>query len=125
MADSTQAKSLVLVVGAGASKEAKLPIGSELKHLIANALDIRFERFQKIRGDHYIEQALRSLATTEGERTGDINPYLHSCWKIRDAMPQAASIDNFIDAHRDDVRIAQCGKLAIARCILKAEADSM
>jgi len=40
-------------------------------------------------------------------------------------MPQAQSIDNFIDSHRKDTRIAQCGKLAIARCILDAEVSSL
>jgi len=39
-------------------------------------------------------------------------------------MPQAISIDNFIDSHRADARIATCGKLAIARCILDAESES-
>jgi hypothetical protein len=40
-------------------------------------------------------------------------------------MPQASSIDNFIDSHRHDPRLADCGKLAIARCILEAEASSL
>jgi len=39
-------------------------------------------------------------------------------------MPQAISIDNFIDSHRDDERISQCGKLPVARCILEAESQS-
>ncbi len=39
-------------------------------------------------------------------------------------MPQAISIDNFIDSHRGDARLAVCGKLAIARCILDAESSS-
>jgi hypothetical protein len=39
-------------------------------------------------------------------------------------MPQAISIDNFIDSHRTNQRIAFCGKLAIARSILQAEASS-
>jgi hypothetical protein len=39
-------------------------------------------------------------------------------------MPQAISIDNFIDSHRGSERIALCGKLAIARCILAAEDNS-
>ena len=36
-------KFLVLVLGAGASKEVNLPIGTELKSEIARLLDIRFE----------------------------------------------------------------------------------
>ena len=34
-------------------------------------------------------------------------------------------IDNYIDAHRDNFLIAECGKLGIARCILEAEASSL
>ena len=46
------------------------------------------------------------------------------CWRIRDAMPQAISIDKFIDCHSDEPKIAICGKLAIAKAILAAEAKS-
>src|SRR5437016_3785299 len=117
-------KSIVLVVGAGASKEAGLPVGSELKAKVAQALDIRYERGSRIRGDGLIEEAFHRLALGPGGK-GNINPYLHISRRIRDAMPQATSIDNFIDSHRDDTDIALCGKLAIARCILQAEAASL
>lgn len=119
-------ESLVIVVGAGASKEANLPIGAELKHQIASVLDIRFEHgYEKISGDDCVTAAFRILAASQDGSQRDINPYLHASWMIRDAMPQAASIDNFIDAHRDNAKIAECGKLAIARCILEAEAHSL
>ena len=36
-------------------------------------------------------------------------------------MPQAISIDNFIDTHNGDKKIELCGKLAIVRAILAAE----
>lgn len=39
-------------------------------------------------------------------------------------MPQAISIDNFMDDHRKDKAIETCGKLAIVRTILQAEANS-
>jgi len=47
-----------------------------------------------------------------------------SRWRIRDAMPQALSIDNFVDAHNNDPTIELCGKLAIVRSILEAEQGS-
>jgi hypothetical protein len=115
-------KSLVLVVGAGASKEVNLPVGSELRTNIARALDIRYEGgYNRISGDGAIDEAFRELAR---ERSEDVNLYLQTSRRIRDAMPQAISIDNFIDSHRGDARLADCGKLAIARCILAAEANS-
>jgi hypothetical protein len=118
-------KSLVLVLGAGASNEVNLPVGADLKTRIAERLDIRFENgYHQNSGDEHITYVLKSIAAAADGGWGDINPLLNICWLIRDAMPQALSIDNFIDSHRGDPRIALCGKLAIARCILEAEAGS-
>jgi len=63
MPDLKSNKSLVLVVGAGASKEADLPTGAELKQRIADALDIRYGEFgsRKVSGDDLIDGALRIL----------------------------------------------------------------
>jgi hypothetical protein len=120
-----QGKSLVLVLGAGASKEVNLPIGAELKHRIAAHLDIRFpDGFRQRGGDYAIAQAFERVSAAADGSPGDIMPLINVSWRIRDAMPQAISIDNFIDSHRSDERIAFCGKLAIARCILEAEAGS-
>jgi hypothetical protein len=113
------------VVGAGASKEVGLPVGGELRGSIAEALDIRYEDgYHRSSGDRGIDEAFRDIARETDSARPNINPYLEAAWRIRDAMPQAISIDNFIDSHRSDERIAICGKLAIARCILAAEASS-
>ena len=124
MSDSKSIKSLVLVVGAGASKEANLPTGAELKHKIATALDVRFKGYEMERGDDIVAQALNILTRNQG-RPQDINAYIQTSRLIASAMPQAQSIDNFIDSHKKDPRIAQCGKLAITRCILSAETHSL
>ena len=125
MPDDLIAKSLVLLVGAGASKEVNLPIGAELKKSIASALDIKFpDSYRRVGGDDVIHDAFRRIAQSVNPNRVDINPYLHAAWRIRDAMPQAISIDNFIDSHRSDEKIVLCGKLAIARCILAAERQS-
>lgn len=115
----------VFVIGAGASTEAKLPTSYELKSEISRLLDIRFHFDEQKSGDHAITAALRIIVRGTDGRNGDINPYLHEAWNIRDAMPQAISIDNFIDAHRDNDKIALCGKLAIVRSILDAEKKSL
>ena len=105
---------IVFVVGAGASKEVGVPIGRDLTSNIAVALDIQFpDGYQQSSGSYLICQALRRLVEKQNSR--DINPFLHAGWAIRDAAPLALSIDNFIDAHRQDERIKLCGKLAIAR----------
>ena len=118
-------KSLVLILGAGASKEVNLPIGTELKSEIGRLLDIRFQHgIRQESGDYQLTEALRLIASKDKDLAGQINPLLHMCWRIRDAMPQAISIDNFIDSHAAEPKIAQCGKLAIARAILAAEGKS-
>lgn len=119
-------KSLVLVLGAGASKEVNLPIGNELKHQIAKRLNFKFEELTRNlkSGDRDLIQVFHLASRGANESQGDINPLIEASRLIRDAMPMAISIDNFIDAHRNDERIAFCGKLAIAQCILKAEAQS-
>jgi len=100
-------------------------VGADLKHEIARVLDIKFEhRFRHVSGDEVIEDAFRRIAIRDSSAKADVNRLLHAAWSIRDAMPQAPSIDNFIDSHRSDENVAICGKLAIARCILTAEAKS-
>ena len=117
----------VFVVGAGASKEARLQTGLELKRHIAQLLDIRYDDFGHTLeyGDHLIASALFEHVRQPDGRRGNINPYLHEAWHIRDALPQAISIDHFIDAHRDNDKIALCGKLAIVRSILEDERNSL
>lgn len=118
-------KSLVLILGAGSSEEVGLPVGRDLKSQIAELLDIRFHHGgQQQSGDHLIKQSLRLSAPPVQNGQVDINPYLQMCGRIRDAMPQAISIDHFIDSQAGEEKIALCGKLAIARAILSAESKS-
>ena len=114
----------VIVVGAGASKEFGLPTGAELAQMIATVADIRFDPFgtRLSSGDHEIVSTLRFLVEQRGSR--DINPHLHAAWRIRDNMPLAPSIDNFLDTHRDDACLVEFGKIAICHAIQKAEAGS-
>lgn len=112
----------LFVVGAGASKEAGLPTGSELTATIADKVDIKFRGYnEQFSGEYEIADALMSHVQDIG---GKIDHYTDACWHIRDAMPQASSIDNFIDQQGDD-KIELCGKLAIVRSILEAEKDSL
>ena len=108
----------VIVVGAGASNEVGLPTGAGLKDKIADLLDFRFEHgVRLIRGSHLIYDALRLKVR------GDVNPYLHAAHHIRGALPQAKSIDDFLEIHKDDEKIELCGKLAIVQSVLAAEAE--
>lgn len=119
-------KKLLALIGAGASKELGLPIGSELKENIARLLRIEFDDWgSKLqRGDYSICEALRNHATTiyDGQRL--INPFLADLHHISDAMPQAISIDHFINDQRGRDNIEICGKLGITRAILQSEKSS-
>lgn len=115
-------KKLAIVVGAGASKEYSFPIGSELKQHIADLLDIRFQHGTRQQsGDYMIMEVFRRLCRPDN---ADANEFLYASWRIRDCLPQAPSIDQFIHTQRGDKRIEICGKLAIARAILRAESHS-
>lgn len=117
------AKKTVFVIGAGASYEVGLPLGDELRSKIARLIDIRFASGVSFEsGDYEIYQALKHYAGCNGLRVNDL---LHKCWLIRDALPGAISIDNLVDAHRNDNEIAHIGKLAIAKSILAAERASL
>ncbi len=116
----------VFILGAGASKEVGLPIGSELKHAISKCLDLRFENGHRLMsGEPMLVDSLRHLAETSVPPSRDINPYLRACWTIRDGMPLAPSIDNFIDVHAGNKSVEICGKLGIVHCVLSAERQSM
>ena len=115
----------VFVIGAGASKEAKLPTGDELKEHISRLLDFRFDWDRLKSGDSDIYRSIKEIVKSEDGRPGDVNPYIKEARHIRDALPMAISIDNFIDSQRGNEKLAICGKLSIARSILEAEKGSL
>lgn len=106
----------LFVVGAGASHEVGLPIGSGLKECIVNVLS--YKPKEGGISDAIIGRAL-DIANNRFR-----SPYIQACQHICGAMPQVISIDNFIDQHRGDGYIEQCGKFAIVRTILAAESKS-
>jgi len=122
---TNMSKKTVFIIGAGASKEAKLPTGAELKSTISNLLNMKFDFGRLKSGDHKIVAALRLHVSQSDNNRGDINPHLHEAWHIKDALPQAMSIDAFIDSQRNNEKIALCGKLGIVRSILEAEKNSL
>lgn len=114
----------VFIVGAGASKEVGLPTGHELKSKISELLNICFDDFghKQISGSPKLQRALGQA--TQNTSNYDFHTLRREAVHISEALPLAISIDNFIDAHRDNERIALCGKLAIVEAILEAESQS-
>jgi len=115
---STPPSKTIFIVGAGASKEARLATGSELKSEIAGAL-----RFDDGTGDQTIYDAL-SIASKASNPQVSIKEFLDASRHISKAIIQSPSIDQFMHEQRDNNRIQLCGKLAIIRSILIQESKS-
>jgi len=113
----------LFVVGAGGSKELGLPIGDELKDKIAAKVNIKFkDNHNRSSGDVDVYKAVHALMRERGERDG--NPYYRAGRDIAAAMPQALSIDNYLDAHSTDQHVVDMGKIGIVASILEAERKS-
>lgn len=119
---------LVIVIGAGASAEVGFPVGSEIKESIAYCLNFEEDRHggraSAPRGDQRIENCFHTLVRDRSKSHGTLGDYNRAAKKIREGMPLATSIDNFVDSHRTDAHIAQVAKLSIAARILEAEKGS-
>jgi hypothetical protein len=113
----------VLILGAGASCEAGLPVGADLLTAVCRLVDIEFEGDRLARGDVMIANALISQLES-GAPSATWSRYLDAAKQIVASSRQALSIDNVIDALEDPC-IELVGKLAIARAILKAEEESV
>jgi hypothetical protein len=112
----------VLVIGAGASVEVGLPMGSDLLKQIIQLTHITFDFDRQKTGDPGILEALR-LCLNEGGAVTKLNEHLKAGWQLSESAKQALSIDNVIEA-LEDPQIELVGKLGIVRAILRAEAAS-
>lgn len=104
-------KSLVLILGAGASKEVGLPTGEELKTQIVSL-------FRSNKADFFYEN-LGCPNNIDRDQSNDVIEH------IRDALPQANSIDDFINANADKPAITLFSKYAISSLIIHAERKSI
>ena len=114
-------KKAVIVVGAGASKEFKLPTGIELKSIIAK--DLRFD-FNDYNNSNNGSQRVHAALSIKAQQDSSFSNYQYTAKQISDSLPLAISIDNYIDSHAGNKTIEYCGKLAIANSIINAEQKS-
>ncbi len=112
----------VLVIGAGASVEVGLPMGSDLLKQIVDLTNITFDFSRQESGDREILEALK-LILNEGREVEKLNEHLSAGRQLGESAKQGLSIDNVIDA-LEDAKIELVGKLGIVRAILMAEAAS-
>jgi hypothetical protein len=116
----------ILVLGAGASQGFGLPLGADLRSVIADDLNIMFDDWgsELQSGSYRIVEALRAIVRSEDGRQGDINLHRQAAVQIARSMPLSGSIDEYIERHSDDLLKVLCAKLAIAKAILEAERKS-
>lgn len=113
-------KKTVFVVDAGGSFEVGLPVGDGLAIDITSRLRPPTSATTRP-ADEKIADAIHTLSSHNEE---DVVAWFQAASSIALSMPLALSIDNYLHTHSDNSRIVQIGKLAIARCILAAEAKS-
>jgi hypothetical protein len=111
----------LFVVGAGASAEANLPVGSKLADTISNKLDVRLtDEMNNIgQGDMGLYYHFRQTYPQH------INEYQVAGWSIRDGIRLSHSIDDFLDLHSKNEQLIRIGKAAIVKSILEAERGSL
>jgi hypothetical protein len=117
-------RSLVLIVGAGASSEVGLPLGDGLKREIVRLFSFPLTTNDRYAGDSTLLSAFEFLdVPRDGFRTSSSRGVIVAR-SIAEGLPLSVSIDNYLDAHRDDEITVACGKLGIAAAILHAERKS-
>lgn len=112
----------LFIVGAGASAEFGLPIGSKLTTEIANALNFADEPSSDITRN--LKNAVNLLCQSGPGGLHEVPRFLERGRFIRSALPQASSIDAFVENQKTYPEVAVLAKLAIGACILGSETAS-
>jgi hypothetical protein len=105
----------VFVVGAGASHEFGLPLGTGLASDIARKLTFRLdEGAGRVVAGHG-DPAL--LACIKRQARNEIGPYLKACELIVGGALLTDSIDRFLSLYGDEEEVQFCGKAALVQRI--------
>lgn len=111
----------VFIVGAGASAEAGLPIGSQLAGIIAKSLFFEVDDFGSIKNtDSTLLNAWKRHLPQ-----ADLNRHLLAARQIHEGIEMVRSIDNYLHIHETNEQVKFCGKTAIVHAILQAERNSL
>jgi hypothetical protein len=109
----------VLVLGAGAGFDIKMPLGDRLAELIANAVNFYLEAGALTKGDARIASALQRLSQPQG----GWGHFLIAGRMIADGIRYSRSIDNYVHSHSDKEAVKTVAKMAIVQTILDAEKE--
>ena len=112
---------IVFVLGAGASEEAGLPLGSKLRDEIRKNLNFEFDSFgrhESTSGILEIYQCLEKLSESNGHVMNPDNPYILAADRIRDGV--AGAYREGYDVIRGR-RVARAKKLGILPAHIEME----
>ncbi|WKA29825.1 hypothetical protein [Bradyrhizobium roseum] len=119
----------LLIIGAVAGADIKMPMGGALATTIAKYLNLSpennwgwtEEEKNSATGNSTTRTAMQLLAQASGT---DVNAYFLAGHQISRGLPGwTNSIDGYLHRHQDQPLVQQCGKLAIAQIILESERD--
>jgi hypothetical protein len=116
----------VMIVGAGASAEFGLPVGSSLQDKIhyEARLDNNRGNYRPYSHNQIYFDLLPEVVITNQYNINDLLRLRQKSAILSAGVQSANSIDNFLHGQKTDDEMVAIGKLAIATCILKAEAES-
>lgn len=119
------ANHLVVVLGAGASKEYDFPLGADLIDGMRSDLTFRFERYVNTlsAGDQIIFEALKRKYPEPD--LVKLNERLKAARELADVLHHYPSVDEAIHFFSDRPEVIEVGKLAIARSIIGAEKNAV
>jgi hypothetical protein len=116
----------VFVVGAGASAEFDMPVGSKLMETIRENCIYKFDHGGLRQGVPVILEHLNDGRDVRDHGDRDwIDQRLKAMARVSLSIDMAESIDEFIYRNSDDPLIAEVGKLQIAYAIAYAEGESL
>jgi hypothetical protein len=108
----------LFVVGAGASKEAELPVGTALAEHISRILAVHTHNRDSEVRENLLKQLYEKYPLPN-------NGYHLAAIRICEGVRFANSIDDFLDRHSEDLNVQRVGKVAIVKTILDAEEKSL
>ena len=124
----TLRRNYCFIIGAGGSAEINFPVGNRLVSDIAAALNISTDDFGNIKGGNRgivsaFEALLRETPPPDGQRwnAGFLGQI---CKRFARNMPLAPSIDNYIEAVKNERFFPEVGKMAISDVLLGYERNS-
>ncbi len=110
----------VVVLGAGSSFEAGLPLGATLAKTLSNDLNLSWKRNQLVRGNPRLSYALLKHPNYRSKG----QEWIAAARMISGGVQDAESIDRFVDIHNANPDVQSIAKLGIVCALLDAEKSS-